>query len=109
MSATLNYTGEICVGSAEQIPMGEGRSFQVGDHEVALFRGRQGDLYAVQNRCPHRDAPLADGVFGSGQLICPYHSYKFNLANGECLTDASCSLRAYPVREQEGLILLTLE
>jgi nitrite reductase (NADH) small subunit len=109
MSTVVEYKGEVCVGAAELIPMGEGRNFRVGSHEIALFRGRSGDLYAVQSRCPHRGAPLADGVQGAGQLICPYHSYKFDLATGACLNDASCSLHTYGVREQDGLILVTVE
>ena len=100
---------EICVGQVEGVPPGEGRRFQVGDAEIAVFRGRDGSLYATDDRCPHRGAPLSDGIFGAGQVICPYHSYRFHLSDGSCATDSSCRLRSYPVREERGLLLVTLE
>ena len=99
---------EVCVGMLTAIPIGEGRTFSVGSQEVAVFRGRDGSLFAVESRCPHRGAPLADGLLGGGSLICPYHSYRFDLKSGACLNDASCSLRTYPVREHDGRLLVRI-
>lgn len=95
---------EVCLGPRDLVPLGEGRRFVVGAEEIAVFRGRDGSLYAIQNRCPHRDGPLAEGILGAGQVICPYHAYKFDVATGACLTDPTCSLRTYPVREEAGEI-----
>ena len=107
MSALIERGGEVRLGSSDLISPGEGRSIRVDGQAIALFRGRTGDLYAVENRCPHRGGPLADGIFGGGQVICPYHSYRFDLATGACLTDATCSLRTFPVSERHGEILVT--
>ena len=108
MSALIERGGEVRLGSSDLISPGEGRSIRVDGQAIALFRGRTGDLYAVENRCPHRGGPLADGIFGGGQVICPYHSYRFDLATGACLTDATCSLRTFPVSERHGEILVTI-
>src|SRR5688572_8572051 len=105
MEAVAEKHEEVSLGPAERVPLGEGRRFVVGGHEVAVFRGRDGVLYATQDRCPHREGPLSDGLCGGGQVICPYHSYRFDLATGACLNDASCRIRTYPVREEGGLIL----
>jgi nitrite reductase (NADH) small subunit len=99
---------EVSLGSRELIPIGEGRSFAVGATQIAVFRGRDGDLYAVQNRCPHRNGPLADGILGAGHVVCPYHAYRFDLATGACLTDPECRLRTFPVREERGVILVSV-
>lgn len=100
--------GEVCVGSVEAIPAGEGRNYVVAGHRIAIFRQRDGRLFATQERCPHRDAPLADGIVGGGTLVCPYHSYRFDLTSGDCANDAACALRTYPVREEDGLVLVTV-
>src|SRR5688500_12035945 len=98
MVKALEETSEVCLGPISAIPPGEGREFVVRDVEVAVFRQRDGGLHAVQSKCPHRDGPLADGILASGQVLCPYHSYRFDLSTGACLTDPTCNIRVYEVR-----------
>ncbi len=100
---------DLTVGRIEAIPPGEGKRFQVGKHSIAIFRLRDGGLYAVQAECPHEAGPLAEGVTGGCTVICPLHSWKFNLATGACLNDASHCLRTYPVREEGGWLVLTVQ
>lgn len=70
------------LGCIEQIPLGEGRQFRLDDRKIAVFRTRSGELRAVQATCPHRGGPLADGIVGGDQVVCPLHGLKFDLANG---------------------------
>ena len=85
------------LGSPERIPPGEGRAFVVGERTVAVFRGRQGQLYATEPRCPHLGGPLADGTLGGDTLMCPLHGFKFRLSTGEALSDGCSRLVTYPV------------
>ncbi len=99
--------GEVCVGYVEAIPPGEGRTYRVGHDTVAVFRGRDGSLYAVQNECPHQRGPLSEGVAGGCTVICPMHGWKFNLETGACLNDPAHRLHTYPVREENGQLIVT--
>ena len=72
------------LGSVDFIPLGEGRAYKVGDVGIAVFRQRDGKLFATQSQCPHRQGPLADGIVGAGTVICPFHAWKFDLATGRC-------------------------
>ena len=95
------------LGSVEQIPLGEGRVFEVDDTPVAVFRTRQGGLYATQAACPHREGPLADGIIGGTQIVCPLHAYRFDLATGRPMGNDCASLLTYPVSlDDKGDILL---
>lgn len=85
------------VGPLDQIPPGEGRTFHLGDEEVAVFRTRPGEVFATQARCPHRGAPLADGLMGSGRIVCPLHAYTFDLRTGEPVRNGCPALRTYEV------------
>ena len=76
---------EVTIGSVQTIPEGEGRSFDVGAKRLAVFRTRQGKVFATQADCPHQRGPLADGLVGSQTLICPLHSLKFDLGTGRAL------------------------
>jgi len=70
----------IHLGPVDFIPLGEGRAYKVGEIGVAVFRQRDGQLFATQSQCPHRQGPLADGIVGAGTVICPFHAWTFNSA-----------------------------
>lgn len=105
MSATLTF---INLGTVEKIALGQGRCYKVGAEEIAVFRQRDGRLFAVQSRCPHRQGPLAEGVMGGGKVICPLHSHKFDLQSGAGSEPHEC-VKTFLVREINGEIHLSLE
>jgi len=96
------------LGPVDAVPIGEGRAYSIDGLTIAVFRPRDGRLYALENRCPHRGGPLADGIVGVGTVICPLHGWKFELASGRCLNDAA-TVRNYPVVLVDGRMLLLLE
>ena len=104
----MNSTSHIInLGSTEKIPAGQGRCFIIDGKEIAVFRQRDGRLFATQNRCPHREGPLAEGVIGDGHVVCPLHAHKFNLTSGAGSQAGEC-LQTYHVSESNGDMLLQL-
>ena len=97
----------VSLGSVDKVPEGQGFCFVVAGEEIAVFRQRDGRLFATQNRCPHRQGPLSEGIIGAGTVICPLHAHKFDLGTGR--GPAAECLRVYPVSEAKGEILLVLE
>ncbi|MCY4578520.1 MAG: Rieske 2Fe-2S domain-containing protein [Chloroflexi bacterium] len=96
------------LGPVEQIPLGEGRVFEVDGRSIAVFRTRQGEVFATQAACPHREGPLCDGIIGGRQVVCPLHAYKFDLATGKPVGNDCEALRTYVVSVSEsGDILLS--
>lgn len=87
---------EFNLGPVANIPLGEGREYQVGEATIAVFRSRSGPCYAVQAQCPHRGGPLVDGLLGGSALICPLHGWKFDLSTGAPLF-GDCGLKTFPV------------
>jgi nitrite reductase (NADH) small subunit len=85
------------LGPLDQIPPGEGRAFHVGDERIAIFRTRAGELFALAADCSHRGGPLADGLVGGGQVVCPLHGYAFDLATGEAASHTCPAVRTYRV------------
>jgi nitrite reductase (NADH) small subunit len=100
-------TPTISLGSVSRIPVGQGRCYVIGAEEIAVFRQRDGRLFATQNQCPHRQGPLSEGVMGSGQVICPLHGHKFNLKSGAGSESAEC-VKVHPIKIVDGEILLEL-
>ena len=105
----MSSSGTHILGNAAQIPVGEGRRFEIGGMAIAVFRSRHGRLYATQAECPHRAGPLADGLLGGEALICPLHNFRFNVATGEPLGNDCPALRTYPVSSNDaGEILVAV-
>ena len=101
---TSEVTGH-AVAPADDLPLGGARAYAVGDAMVAVFRLRSGELRAIDAVCPHSGGPLADGQFDAKKVICPLHNYLFSLADGTCL-NGDMAVRAYPVREEAGQIVV---
>jgi len=96
------------LGPLDFIPLGQGRAYVVGDRTIAVFRQRDGRLFAADNQCPHRGGPLADGIVGAGKVICPLHAWKYDLETGCCLGEEA-TLQTYLVRAVNGHIMVAIE
>lgn len=71
--------------------------------QVALFRDRAGELYAVDNRDPFSGAAvLSRGLTGSAQgrpfVASPLLKQRFDLRSGQCLDDDAVRITTYGVR-----------
>ena len=108
MSASTTGAGLCRLGPAEQIPLGEGRTFAIDDQQVAVFRLRDGQVRALSAVCPHRGGPLADGLIDTQQVVCPLHNHAFRLIDGQSTTGAP-PVRAYHVRVEDGELVLHLD
>lgn len=98
------------LGPITRIPLGEGRTFQIGDTAVAVFHARGRKVFATQALCPHQAAPLADSIVGAGRLVCPLHGRQFDLASGQPIGHECQPLRTYSVSLTEtGDVLLRMD
>jgi len=80
----------INLGPLEDIPIGQGRCFIVKDEEVSVFHLRSGKVRAVENKCPHRQGPLSEGIIDEGKVVCPLHGHKFDLKTGRGSEGGEC-------------------
>jgi nitrite reductase (NADH) small subunit len=96
------------LGPVERIPPGQGRTYTLGEHHVAVFHTRRGEVYATQAACPHRKGSLADGMLGGTTVACPLHGYKFDVRCGAAVGNDCGELRVYPLAIERGEILITV-
>lgn len=100
----LNWVWLAPVGD---IPLREGRVARIGDRTIAVFN--LGDrVLAVDNRCPHRGGPLADGIVAGETVVCPLHGWKVNLQSGAVArpTDVASCVTVYPTRIDNGVVVI---
>lgn len=97
------------IAYCRDIPLREGRAVKVGNHEIAIFN--LGDRFlAVDNRCPHKGGPLADGIVSGTSVICPLHAWKLSLETGKGVVGASVSgcIETFGTRVEGDVVLLEL-
>ena len=95
------------IAYCDDIPRHEGRAVLVGDREIAVFN--LGDRFlAVDNRCPHRGGPLADGIVTGESVVCPLHGWKIDLQNGNVQRPAEtpACVKTFATRVEAGTLLL---
>jgi nitrite reductase/ring-hydroxylating ferredoxin subunit len=80
---------------------------QVEGHNLALF-AYNGQIYAVDNRCPHMGFPLERGSVKEGILTCHWHHARFDLASGGTFDPWADDVRAFPVELRDGQVWVDL-
>lgn len=68
-----------------------------------------GELAAVDNRCPHRGGPLGQGWLEDESVVCPWHSWTFNLKTGVAEFPVKHRQAVFPVRLEGEEVLVDLE
>jgi nitrite reductase (NADH) small subunit len=102
----MNWTQ---VGTLEDIPRQGSRIIQTEDGEIAMFRTVDDQVFALNNRCPHKGGPLAQGIVHGKRVTCPLHSWVIDLESGEAIApDSGCAHR-HEVRIAHGALFLELK
>jgi nitrite reductase/ring-hydroxylating ferredoxin subunit len=72
---------------------------------ICLVR-TEGELFAVQNSCPHAGAQLSNGWCSQGKIVCPYHRQEFDLKTGRGATGQGNYVNTYPLEmRNDGLYI----
>src|SRR5215472_4255446 len=103
----MNREKWVRIAYCREIPLREGRAVKVGNREIAIFNLGERFL-AVENRCPHKGGPLADGIVSGSTVVCPLHAWKISLETGEGASGPSASscVETFRVRVEDGVVLL---
>jgi nitrite reductase (NADH) small subunit len=96
------------VGKLEDIPKLGARVVQTANGDIAVFRTSDDSVFALRDQCPHKGGPLSQGIVHGHAVTCPLHNWNIMLESGAAVApDEGCAAR-YPVRLEQGVILLSL-
>jgi len=66
----------------QELNLGEKKKFKLKEKEILLIN--EGEIYAIENLCPHMDLPLDIGqITEKATILCPYHKSEFCFKSGE--------------------------
>lgn len=91
---------------AEEVPA-EGQVAEVewNGQQFCLARLR-GKLSAVDNLCPHRQGPLGQGWLEDNTVVCPWHSWAFDLGSGLAEYPKGEAVEVFPIRQEDGQVMI---
>jgi nitrite reductase (NADH) small subunit len=96
------------VAAIDEIPRRGARVVAIEGLRIALFRASDDGIFALLDRCPHRGGPLSQGIVHGHCVTCPLHDWVIDLASGEACGPDEGAAERFPVRIEQGRILLGL-
>lgn len=98
----------IKLANIEDIPFGKSLIVAIPDGtEIALFNVN-GNIFAIDNACPHMGGPLGKGVLEGCIVTCPWHDWQFDVTNGNCVNMPGDDARSISVEIRENEIFLRI-
>ena len=94
------------IGAVADIPLRGARRVKTAKGCIALFRTGEEEVFATSNTCAHKQGPLAEGIVHGRKVTCPLHNWVFDLNTGEAQGADDGRISTYPVRLEDGRILL---
>lgn len=94
------------VPAAVDLSQGKRGRVEVDGEYIALFNV-EGQVYAIDDSCPHAGGSLLFGKLDGRTVQCPAHGLRFDLASG-CMRGGSLAVRSYPVEHSDGRLRITL-
>ena len=95
---TMQSPNWIEIGTLEDIPPEGARVIKTPFGCVALFRTATDEVFALDDRCPHKGGPLSEGIVHGGRVTCPLHNWVFDLSTGLAQGADTGQVATYPVR-----------
>jgi 3-phenylpropionate/trans-cinnamate dioxygenase ferredoxin subunit len=111
-TSTTDVTETLTVCSLEELPRGEMRLVEADGRKIGVFHTRDGELYAIEDRCSHDDGPLAEGEFDADACTveCPRHGSLFDLRSGRPKTlPAYVPVETFEARVEDNNVMLEVD
>ena len=97
------------IGTVAAIPRRGARCVTTPNGKIAVFRTQEDQVFAIENRCPHKHGPLSEGIVHGASVTCPLHNWVFDLATGKALGADEGEVRTYLVQILDDRIFIAPE
>ncbi|MBQ0751883.1 MAG: nitrite reductase small subunit NirD [Roseovarius sp.] len=94
------------VGPLDSIPRRGARVVKTLHGCVAVFRTQDDQVFALDDRCPHKGGPLSEGIVHGHAVTCPLHGMVIGLTDGLAKGTDMGKVVTYAARVEGGRILL---
>lgn len=103
MTATAKW---VEIGRLEDIPVRGARLVKTPAGCIAVFRTGESEVFAIDNKCPHKAGPLAQGIVHGRSVTCPLHNWVINLETGQAEGADKGLVRTHVLMVDGGRVLI---
>jgi len=101
--------GWVCLAQRDQVTLDDPLTIESGPNGIGLYEV-DGQLYALEDICPHGAALLSRGFLWRGMVKCPLHGAVFDIKTGKCLQGpAERDLQTYSVQVKDNDVYIQIE
>jgi nitrite reductase (NADH) small subunit len=97
------------IGSLNDIPRRGARCVASPRGRIAVFRTAEDQVFALDDRCPHKGGPLSQGIVHGASVTCPLHNWVISLETGKALDADEGEVRTIPIKVEGGEIFIALD
>ena len=99
-------TDWVDVGALEEVPVRGARVIKTRGACIALFRTAEDEVFALDDRCPHKGGPLSDGIMHGTSVTCPLHNWVISLKTGQVQGADEGRVKTHAASVENGRILI---
>ncbi len=99
----------IDIGTINDIPRRGARCVVTPQGRIAIFRTMDDQIFAMEDRCPHKGGPLSQGIVHGNAVTCPLHSFVISLETGQALGADKGSVKTIPLRQDGERLYIALD
>lgn len=88
----------INIGHVDDIPRLGARVVPTEQGDIAIFRTADNTVFALADRCPHRNGPLSQGIVHGHIITCPLHNWRINLNDGTAISPDEGCTRSFQIQ-----------
>lgn len=96
------------IGTISDIPLRGARCVEYGDMTIAIFRTANDEIFAIDDKCPHKAGPLSNGIVHDGCVTCPLHNWVISLETGLAQGADQGQVQSFPIQIIDQKILISL-
>lgn len=104
----LSEAGYAFAATADQLNDNNGLSVEIAGREYALFRVED-EVRCIDAACPHEAASLADGEVRDGVVVCPLHSWEFDVCTGCSLAPPGNDVATFETVVEDGRVFIKVD
>ena len=75
---------------------------------IAIFRNASDEVFALHDKCPHKNGPLSQGIVHGKRVTCPLHGWNIGLEDGHAVAPDVGSCGKFEVKVENGMVMLAV-
>ena len=76
--------------------------------DIAIFRNADDEVFALHDKCPHKNGPLSQGIVHGRKVTCPLHGWNISLEDGDAVAPDVGTCGKFEVKLEDGQIYLAV-